>query len=113
MAPQATGIPGPERHAHGEVCPEHTYVEQYELGADPPLGSFRMAGYPGARQTATVPGPRDYSMGPQTESVMTEHFVVATDAIYGFAWNICQGQLSRKDPRHGQCRRELIWRAAR
>ena len=32
------------------VCPDpgHSFVEQYGLGQDPPVGSFRMAGYPGA-----------------------------------------------------------------
>jgi hypothetical protein len=104
----------PDQAGHGpvRVCPdpEHCFVEQYELGKDPPLGSFRQAGYPGAAKVATVPmPPRVTTLGPQTESVMTEHFVVAADSIYAFNWQICQGPLSRKSLFHGQCDRELIW----
>jgi hypothetical protein len=94
------------------VCPDpgHSFVEQYELGQDPPLGSFRMAGYPGAAKVATVPmPPRVTTLGPQTESVMTEHFVVPAGSVYAFNWQICQGPLSRKALFHGQCDRELIW----
>jgi hypothetical protein len=92
------------------VCSEHTFVEQYELGADPPLGSFRMADYPGATKIATVPLHfREYVMGPQTESVMTEHFVVAAGSVYAFGWQVCQGRLSRKDRGHSRCFREIIW----
>jgi hypothetical protein len=94
------------------VCldPEHSFVKQFELGADPPLGSFRMAGYPGAVEVAAVPMlPRPYTMGPQTESVMTEHFVVTVGSVYAFIWQVCQGPLSRKNQRHAQCDRELIW----
>jgi hypothetical protein len=99
-----------------EMCPdpEHSVVRQYELATDPPLGSFRMAGYPGAVEVAVVPlsTGRTYTLGPQTESVMTEHFVVTARSVYAFSWQICQGPLSRKDLRHGQCGRELIWRSA-
>ena len=96
------------------VCldPGHSFVEQWELGKDPPLGSFRMAGYPGAAKVATVPmPPRVTTLGPQTESVMTEHFVVAAGSVYAFTWQICQGPLSRKALFHAQCDRELIWRS--
>jgi hypothetical protein len=97
--------PGPIR-----VCPEHSFVEQYELETDPPLGSFRVAGYPGLKKVATVPWPhRGYVMGPQTESVLTEHFVVAEGSVYAFTWQICQGRLSRRDQHHARCDRELIW----
>jgi hypothetical protein len=71
-----------------------------------------MAGYPGAAKVATVPmPPRVTTLGPQTESVMTEHFVVAAGSVYAFTWQICQGPLSRKALFHAQCDRELIWRS--
>jgi len=52
-----------------------------------------------------------YTMGPQTESVMTEHFVVASGSVYTFRWQICQGLLSKKHSEHSSCDRELIWRS--
>jgi hypothetical protein len=92
------------------VCPEYSFVEQYELGTDPSLGSFRIAEYPGATKTVTVPlHIREYVMGPQTESVMTEHFVVVAGSVYAFSWHVCQGRMSRKDQSHSQCIREIIW----
>lgn len=92
------------------VCPEHSFVEQYEFVEDPPLGSLRIADHPGARKIATVPlHLRGYVLGPQTESVMVEHFVVAAGSVYAFGWQVCQGRLSRKDHSHGLCIREIIW----
>ena len=67
------------------VCPEHSFVEQYEFVADPPRGSLRIADYPGAAKIATVPlHLRGYVLGPQTETVMVEHFVVAAGSVYAF-----------------------------
>ncbi len=95
-----------------ELCTEHTFVEQYELTGDPPVGSLRMTGDSCLTKIVTVRIPWGaYTMEPQTESVMAEHFVVATDSVYAFKWQICLGPLSRKDTIHARCDRELIWRS--
>ncbi len=92
------------------MCPDHTFIEQYELAWDPPAGSLRLAGYPGAVKISKIPltWPA-YTMGPQTASIMTEHFVVAAGPVYAFTWVVCQGAISRKNKHHGWCSRELIW----
>jgi hypothetical protein len=100
--------PGPIR-----VCPDHSCVEQYELGINPPLGSFRIADQPGsAKKVATVPWRyRAYIMGPQTESVVSEHFVVSAGQVYAFTWEICLRRVPSGN-RHPRCVRELIWGSA-
>jgi hypothetical protein len=96
--------PGPIR-----VCPDHSFVEQYELAINPPLGSFRIADCPGMTKIATVPWRyRAFIMGPQTESVVTEHFVISAGQVYAFNWQICMGLVPSGD-RHPRCHRELIW----
>ena len=95
-----------------EVCPEHSFVDQYELGADPALGSFWIADYPDATKITRVPWRyRKYKMGPLTESVLTEHFAVAAGSVYAFTWQICQGRHSPEGQPLALCARELIWRA--
>jgi hypothetical protein len=92
------------------VRPDHSFVEQYELGTDPPLGSFRVAGHPGLTKISTAPWRyRGYAMGPLTESVLTEHFVVPAGSVYAFTWQICQGRQPRGRRDHALCDRELIW----
>ncbi len=96
--------PGPIR-----VCPDHSFVEQYELGTDLPLGGFRITECPGIKKISVVPWRyHAYIMGAQTESVVTEHFIVPVGPVYAFTWRICLGRVPSGD-RHPQCSRELIW----
>jgi hypothetical protein len=99
--------PGP---APIKMCPDHSFVTQYTLQGDPPPGNFRLHGHPGAREICHVPltWPA-YTMGPQTTSLMNEHFIVATDAVYYFNWVVCQGQTFRRSKHHSWCERDLIW----
>ncbi len=92
------------------MCPEDSFVEQFELSGDPPPGSLRLAGWPGAKSISKVPVTWPaYTMGPQTVSIMTEHFVVTAGPIYAFTWVICMGAFSRKNQHHSWCSRDLIW----
>lgn len=73
-------------------CPAHGFVDQYELGADPALGSFWIADNPDATKVTRAPRRyHKYKMGPLTESVLTEHFAVAAGSVYAFTWQICPG----------------------
>jgi hypothetical protein len=93
-----------------KMCPDHSFVTQFALPGDPPPGNFRLHGHPGAEEICQVPLTwLHFTMGPQTTSVMNEHFVVATDVAYYFYWVICQGQISRRGVHHAWCERDLIW----
>ena len=95
-----------------EVCAEHSFIEYCELKGDPPVGSLRWGAASPLDDVKRVAVPWDlFVMEPQTESQLTEHFVVATGAVYAFRWEICLGDApERKLYGHSTCHRELIWR---
>lgn len=92
-----------------KLCKDHSVIKAFRLGNMLPIGNLKL------RDMATVSEVKadwsEYVLEPNTDSVMTEHFVLKNDGIYGFEWTICLGQAHSgvtSSTYHFDCTRELL-----
>ncbi len=97
-----------------ELCAAHSVVEAFKLSNSLPKGNLILLAGKEIESIAVVkPMWNVYVLEPNTDSVITEHFVLDRNYVYGFKWTICVGQLRRYRTRstsHFICTRELLWR---
>jgi hypothetical protein len=94
------------------LCAKHSFVKAFRLPNKLPIGNLILEKM--APTSVAEADWSDYVLEPNTDTVMTEHFVLKNDGIYGFKWTICIGQTHSRvtgATHHVDCTRELLWRS--
>jgi hypothetical protein len=85
-----------------ELCATHTVVEAFILNKSLPIGRFILeSGTDIEPISVATPTWSFYILEPNTDSVMTEHFILNHDYPHGFRWTICLGQLHLRQTSRG------------
>jgi hypothetical protein len=97
------------------LCAAHSIVEVFRLNEFVPMGRLMVTADNSMELISTAtPDWQSYILEPNTDSVISEHFILDSSCIHAFRWKICLGQLhlhGADHDSHATCTRELLWQS--